>query len=269
MTETKPKPFLDEAIPPNGCCTSVLESRTAPEMDWRSIRRSFLTTKPGTCPYRPGQIERKLITPICNGLEDDFDDLSLIGFRRSHDFAYRPVCPTCNGCVSVRIPVGQFEPRKSQRRVQRSNQDLTFTWERNRANAEHFDLFENYVQSRHFDGDMALMGERDFQEMIEESSVDTSLACWRDQDGRLIAVCLVDSLGSGLSAVYSYFDLDPTRRSLGTFVVLDLIRQAGVEQFDYLYLGYWVSGSQKMDYKARFNPLEGFIDGRWLLLNNE
>ncbi|MDA9008385.1 arginyltransferase [Alphaproteobacteria bacterium] len=269
MTETRPKPFLDEAISKSGGCTSLLESQATPDMDWHSIKRSFMTTKPGNCPYKPGQIERKLVTPICNGLEEDFDNLSLIGFRRSHDFAYRPVCPNCNGCVSVRVPAPKFAPSKSQRRIMRSNEDLSFSWERNRATSEHFDLFEAYVQNRHDDGDMALMSEPDFQEMVEESSVDTQLACWRNEDGGLVAVCLVDRLKNGISAVYSYFDLDRARRSLGTFVVLDLVKQSCELDLDYLYLGYWVSGSQKMDYKARFSPLEGFIDGRWQLLNNE
>ena len=238
-------------------------------MSWKTIRRSFMTTKTGDCPYKSGFEERKLVTPICNGLEKDFDNLSLIGFRRSHDFAYRPVCPNCNGCVSVRVPVGEFQPRKSQRRLRRSNQDLSFSWQENHADEEQFELFENYVQSRHYDGDMALMSERDFQEMVEESSVDTLLGCWREATGTLIAACLVDRLSNGLSAVYSYFELNKSRRSLGTFVILDLIHQARNQGLDYLYLGYWVRGSQKMDYKARFTPLEGYIDGRWQAINDE
>ena len=78
---------------------------------------------------------------------------------------------------------------------------------------------------------------------------------------------LADALSDGLSLVYSFYAPEEGRRSLGSFIILDHIVQARLNSIPYVYLGYWVSGSPKMDYKARFNPVEVLQGGDWVLLS--
>ena len=134
------------------------------------------------------------------------------------------------------------------------------------ATAEQYALFKHYIDTRHGDGDMAMMGEGDYRALVEETPVRSSLIEFRDSGGTLVASCLIDRLQDGLSAVYSFFDPTQTARSLGTFMVLWLIDRAQLKGLDRVYLGYWVQGSAKMDYKRNFRPLEGYTPGGWTRL---
>jgi arginine-tRNA-protein transferase len=221
-------------------------------------------TLPALCPYLPGRTERRLIADLTG---DDaaarFDELSRAGFRRSHGYAYRPACVGCAECVAVRVRVADFQPNRTQRRVLRANDDLTGSFVAARATDEHFRLFGEYQRTRHGDGDMALMTFADYRAMVEETPVDTALREYRDSALALRAVCLVDQLGDGPSAVYSFFDPDLAQRSLGNYMVLDLIAQARAAGQPYVYLGYWIAGSRKMSYKARFRPLQALGPRGW------
>lgn len=126
-----------------------------------------------------------------------------------------------------------------------------------------FRLFRRYMQSRHEDGDMALMTRRDYAAMVLTSSVDTTIIEFRDETGECVAACLTDTLGDGLSAVYSFFDPDLHRKSPGSYMILWLIEEAIRRGLDYVYLGFWIADSPKMSYKARFRPLEGFGADGW------
>lgn len=224
----------------------------------------FFTTTPLPCPYLDGRTERRMVTELMGGDAADLNDrLSLAGFRRSHTIAYTPVCDTCSACVSVRVPVREFRPSKTQRRIFNRNADLTAQECAPVASAEQYALFNHYIQTRHGDGDMAMMGEADFRALVEETPVRSSLVEFRDAEGTLVAGCLTDRLHDGLSAVYSFFDPAQTARSLGTFMVLWLIDRAHLKGLDHVYLGYWVQGSAKMDYKRNFRPLEGYTPGGW------
>jgi len=219
------------------------------------------------CPYLEGRLERKLLTEISGSqAQGTYDGLTQAGFRRSHRFAYRPACSHCDACVPVRVLVGQFAPGKSLRRISRANTDLSIQITPARATAEQFELFRHYIESRHGDGEMAGMTDREYVSMIESSDIDTRLAEFRNAEGDLLAVCLLDWLADGLSAVYSFFDPNESRRSLGTYVVLWLIEAAKRDRAAHVYLGYWIKGSRKMAYKTRFRPLEGFGATGWQLL---
>lgn len=229
----------------------------------------FFTTTPLPCPYLDGRTERRMVTELMGANAADLNDrLSLAGFRRSHTIAYTPVCDGCQACVSVRVPVRRFEAGRTQRRITNRNTDLTAIERAPIATHEQYALFKAYIDTRHGDGDMALMGEGDYRALVEETPVRSSLVEFRDSDGQLVAGCLVDNLFDGLSAVYSFFDPDLNARSLGTYVVLWLIEEAKRRNLDYVYLGYWVQGSPKMDYKRNFRPLEAYTPGGWKALDS-
>jgi leucyl-tRNA---protein transferase len=224
----------------------------------------FYTTAPLPCPYLPGRTERKIVTEL-SGTEAEalHERLSRAGFRRSHNIAYAPVCPGCQACVPIRVVSEEFTPDRTQRRILRANADLTVSEMPARATAEQFTLFQRYQKNRHADGDMAAMGYYDYRAMIEDTPISTGILEFRDARDRLVGACLTDWLADGLSAVYSFFDTDEDKRSLGTFAVLWLIGRARSLGLPYVYLGYWVPESRKMAYKARFRPSEILMSGAW------
>lgn len=224
----------------------------------------FYTTAPLPCPYLPGRTERKIVTEL-SGTEAEalHERLSRAGFRRSHNIAYAPVCPGCQACVPIRVVSEDFTPDRTQRRILRANADLTVSEMPARATAEQFTLFQRYQKNRHADGDMAAMGYYDYRAMIEDTPISTGILEFRDAQDRLLGACLTDWLADGLSAVYSFFDTDQEKRSLGTFAVLWLIGRARSLGLPYVYLGYWVPESRKMAYKARFRPSEILMSGTW------
>ena len=229
----------------------------------------FYTTAPLPCPYLPGRTERKIVTEL-SGTEAEalHERLSRAGFRRSHNIAYAPVCPGCQACVPIRVVSEDFTPDRTQRRILRANADLTVSEMPARATAEQFTLFQRYQKNRHADGDMAAMGYYDYRAMIEDTPISTGILEFRDAQDRLLGACLTDWLADGLSAVYSFFDTDQDKRSLGTFAVLWLIGRARSLGLPYVYLGYWVPESRKMAYKARFRPSEILMSGAWHRLDD-
>ncbi|MBT6118990.1 MAG: arginyltransferase [Rhodospirillaceae bacterium] len=228
------------------------------------LPKYFYRTAPQACPYLGGRTERNIFAEL-NGrdLTGTYDLLARHGFRRSHKIVYRPDCPGCKACVPVRVVTAEFEPSRNMRRIARVNADLTVEFGAPHASIEQFRLFRRYVETRHADGEMAGMGYVEYRGMIEDTAVDTRLALFRDSRGDLVAACLLDALGDGLSAVYSFFDIDKAERSLGTFVILWLIERSRAEGLPYTYLGYWIAASRKMAYKARFQPLEALTPDGW------
>ena len=229
----------------------------------------FYMTSVAPCPYLPGQTERKVFAnlPFSDGAPVN-DELTQAGFRRSQNIAYRPACEGCDACVSVRVPVAAFAFSRSQRRVLNRNADLTRDLVEAEATVEQFDLLRRYLHGRHPDGGMNGMGWLDYVAMVEDSSVRTHLIEYRRRSedggpGDLVGVCLTDLLSDGLSMVYSFFDPALEGRSLGRFAILDHVRQAAAVALPFVYLGYWVKGSRKMDYKADFRPLEQLTRNGW------
>ena len=225
---------------------------------------TFYRSGPMPCPYLPGRVEQQLFTELSGtGVQAVFEHLSLGGFRRSHHIAYRPACRGCSACVPVRVAVDGFEMTKSWQRVRRANADLRADCVGKRITDEQFVLFQRYLRSRHSDGDMARMNRRDYATMVVSSPVMTDLVEFRDEFSRLAAACLMDRLGDGLSAVYSFYEPGAPKRSLGSYIVLWMVEEARRLGLPYVYLGYWVEDSPKMAYKGRFRPLEGFSADGW------
>lgn len=227
----------------------------------------FYRTSSQPCPYVDGRVERKVITELAMHRSLDlYNDLSRAGFRRSHQLAYRPACPSCNACTPVRVDTEGFTQSRSIRRLAQVNADLKVFEAEPIATIEQYRLFSRYQRARHGDSDMAGMSFADFRAMIEDSPVETLLVILRDGTGRLVGLCLTDALDDGVSAVYSFFDPDEERRSLGTWLVVQLIERVRRLGQRYVYLGYWIAESRKMAYKTRFQPLEALGPGGWALL---
>jgi arginine-tRNA-protein transferase len=233
--------------------------------DQRNTRiPQFFLTPGGPCPYLPGRVERKVFARLAGNLAQPLSEaLTHSGFRRSQSIAYRPACEGCNACVSVRVVAGEFAPSRNLKRNQKRNSDLTRKEVAAEATREQFALLRTYLDSRHPGGGMSDMGLFDYVAMVEETPVDTHIVEYRDANGTLMAAALTDHLRDGLSMVYSFFHPGEEARSLGTYMIMDHVRRAGELGLPYVYLGYWVQGSDKMDYKIRFSPLEALTTNGW------
>jgi len=233
--------------------------------DQRNTRiPQFFLTPGGPCPYLPGRTERKVFARLGGNLAQPLSEaLTHSGFRRSQSIAYRPACEGCSACVSVRIKADLFEASRNHKRIQRRSDDLVRAEVTAEATREQFALLRTYLDSRHPGGGMSDMGLFDYVAMVEETPVDTRIVEYRGQSGILLACALTDRLKDGLSMVYSFFHPGEEARSLGTYMILDHVRAAREAGLPYVYLGYWVRGSEKMDYKVRFAPLEALGQNGW------
>lgn len=251
---------------PRGCTEPALNGPYGMKHDIFHDSRFFFATAPLPCPYLPGRIERRVVTELSGREAMSLNDrLSLAGFRRSHGICYAPACPDCNACVPVRIVAPEFHMTRSHRRIWRMNADIDADVRDPVATNEQFALFADYQAVRHGDGDMAKMDFLDYQALVEDTPVETELVEFRGADGLLAAVCVVDRVDNGLSAVYSFFDPEDRKRGLGSYIILWLVDRARAAGLDYVYLGFWIDGCDKMAYKARFQPLELLGADGWQL----
>jgi arginine-tRNA-protein transferase len=229
----------------------------------------FFLTPGGPCPYLPGRVERKVFARLSGTLAQPLSEaLTHSGFRRSQSIAYRPACEGCTACVSVRILVDEFELSRTFKRIEKRNADLVRSEVVAEATREQFALLRTYLDSRHAGGGMSDMGLFDYVAMVEETPVDTQIVEYRrpgsdGKPGALVACALTDVLKDGVSMVYSFFHPGEDARSLGTFMILDHIRDAQSRGIPHVYLGYWVEGSEKMNYKTRFRPMEALGRDGW------
>ncbi|CUX13465.1 arginyltransferase [Rhizobium oryzihabitans] len=234
----------------------------------------FYLTAPATCPYLPNQMERKVFTHLVGPRASEMNDLlTQGGFRRSQNIAYRPACENCRACVSVRILTEQFQPTKSMRRVLSINRDVVATVHAAEPSTEQFSLFRRYLDHRHQSGGMSDMSALDYAIMVEDTHVNTRIIEYRVREpgsgidpskrGELLALALSDVMSDGLSMVYSFFNPDLEKRSLGTFMIMDHITRTRALGLPHVYLGYWVDGSEKMGYKTRYHPQEHLTPRGW------
>ena len=234
----------------------------------------FYLTAPSPCPYLAGLEERKVFTHLIGRRAPTLNDtLTQSGFRRSQTIAYRPACEGCRACVSVRVLVDEFRPSRNLRRIRERNADIVGQAVAPRPTSEQYSLFRSYLDTRHADGGMADMSVLDYSMMVEDSHVDTRLIVYRRRgpdtringrgEGPLLAVAVTDILADGLSMVYSFFDPSLADRSMGSMMILDHIERARRMGLPHVYLGYWVEGSRKMSYKARFTPQERLGMNGW------
>ena len=233
----------------------------------------FYLTAPSPCPYLAGQEERKVFTHLVGERAPELNNiLTQGGFRRSQSIAYRPACEGCRSCVSVRVIAREFRPTRSMRRIANRNADIESEMRLAVPTSEQYAIFRAYLDSRHRDGGMADMTVLDYAMMVEDSHVETRIIEYRRRQGEasitgrgneLVAVALTDVLSDGLSMVYSFYEPAYRKRSLGTYMILDHIARARQMGLPYVYLGYWVRGSRKMDYKGRFLPQERLLADGW------
>jgi arginyl-tRNA--protein-N-Asp/Glu arginylyltransferase len=233
----------------------------------------FFVTSPSPCPYLPGRQERKVFTELNGPHAGELNDaLGRIGFRRSQSVAYRPSCAGCTACVSVRVVASDFVANGTQRKLIKRHCDVEVTACRPWATDEQFQLLRRYLAQRHPGGGMAGMDEGDYADMVEHSPVNSFIVEYREpaQDGRpgrLLGACLTDQQADGLSMIYSFFDSEVEGRpGLGNFIIMDHILRARAAALPYVYLGYWVKGSARMEYKTRYRPLEVLGPQGWSVL---
>ncbi len=191
-----------------------------------------------------------------------YNQLIQHGFRRSGKHCYRPHCKHCQACIACRIPVQEFIASRSQQRCWKNNQDLKLTVVAAGFTEEYFNLYRNYLNARHVDGSMADPVEEDFTKFLYSDWSDTRFLELR-LNGQLVAVAVTDFTSDGLSAVYSFFDPELKKRSLGTYCILRQIDHAKELGLNYLYLGYWIKNHNKMHYKSSFKPLQLYLDEQW------
>ena len=184
------------------------------------------------------------------------------GFRRSGGFVYRPHCSTCHRCIPCRLNVERFKPNRNQRRCLKRNQDLTTHIKDASFSNEYLDLYQRYMDSRHTDSSMASPTEDDFKNFLlcdwgQTLFIESRL------NGRLMAVAVADFLNGGPSAVYTFFEPEEQKRSLGTFAIMQQIWLARLYKLEHVYLGYWIKDHPKMDYKSKFHSVELYLDEAW------
>jgi leucyl-tRNA---protein transferase len=226
----------------------------------------FYLTAPYSCSYLPQQQARSQVAaPAFLMTGKRYSSLVQQGFRRSGTFTYRPHCDACQACVSARVAVAEFTPNRNQRRVWKQHEHLQVSLHELADKTEHFDLYQRYQRARHPDGGMDKDTHEQYQNFLLQSPVDTRLIEFRAK-GVLQMVSIVDVLEDGLSAVYTFYEPDLPRSSLGTYNVLYQIELCRALNLPYLYLGYWIQHSRKMAYKANFQPLQGLVDAQWITL---
>ncbi len=230
------------------------------------ITLRFFQTAPHPCSYLPGQEaatifidpEKPLTTPLYNRL-------ITAGFRRSGTHLYRPGCAQCQACISCRVRVRDFQHNRRFKRVWQRNQDLSVREVQNLNEPEFYDLYARYMNARHRDGDMYPPTTEQFQSFIRAKASSTKFYIFHS-DNELVAVCVLDELDHGLSAMYTFFNPELAERSLGVYAILWQIEKTRRLNLPYLYLGYWIKSCDKMRYKTEYRPLELLIGGKWALL---
>lgn len=226
----------------------------------------FFVTPQHKCSYLPRQDAITLFAdPKAVYDRDLYSELSEHGFRRSGNYLYRPHCRTCAACIPVRIPVQRFRLSRKQKRVLKANRDLQVIQMPGQFKQEHYELYESYIKTRHHDGDMYPPSPEQYESFLLSDWGCTVFFEFR-QNGRLLAVAVSDVMHNGLSAVYTFYDVNETRRSLGVLAVIWQIQHAIELELPAVYLGYWIKECQKMAYKTEYRPLEVFVDNQWSLL---
>lgn len=217
-----------------------------------------------SCNYLKGEISASIFAnPYETPNWSVYTQLIQKGFRRSGEMVYRPDCASCRQCISVRLKVDDFSPSRRFRRTKKHNQDIETVTAKPQFTAEYFALYQRYLAAQHAGGDMDNPSETDFSNFLITEWSETVFLESR-LDGRLLSVAVTDVVLDGLSSVYTFYDPEERKRSLGNFSILSQIALCQRLNGQYLYLGYWVSGCQKMAYKNDFAPLEYFYDDQWL-----
>ncbi|GGJ84420.1 arginyltransferase [Pseudomonas matsuisoli] len=229
-------------------------------------RLRFYATQPHPCSYLPDEQATTLFLDPSQPMDVKvYADLSEVGFRRSGDHLYRPHCQQCNGCIPARIPSADFQPNRQQKRILKRNVSVQVAAMKPRFTEEYYALYSRYIEERHADGDMYPPSREQFSTFLVRDLSFCRFFEFR-LEGRLIAVAVTDVLPNGLSAVYTFYDPDEERRSLGRFAILWQIAEARRLGLNAVYLGYWIKNCRKMNYKTEYRPIELHVNQRWVTL---
>jgi arginyl-tRNA--protein-N-Asp/Glu arginylyltransferase len=229
----------------------------------------LLITAPHPCSYLEGeQAQTAFVNPIFGLSSNVYSQLIAHGFRRSGDDVYQPRCAQCSQCVPVRLPVAQFKPNRRQKRCFQKNRQTSTIIKPAVFEQAHYDLYLRYQNQRHADGNMANSSPDEYLKFLGGSWCDTRFVEF-SIDGALAAVAIVDYLENAISAVYTFFDPEFSSYSPGVYAVLWQIQFAQEQRLEWLYLGFWIANSKKMNYKNQYRPLQGFIDQQWVFLDSE
>lgn len=229
---------------------------------------NFYSTPEHNCSYLPEeQAITVFVDPGAPSKSNLYGQLTRHGFRRSGEHIYRPHCQNCQQCIAVRVPAANFRPSRSQKRVLKNNADLKVTIETARIDDEHYALYERYIAGKHSDGDMHPASEEQYEKFLLSSWSKTFFIEFRDQNNTLISVAVVDELDDGFSAVYTYYDPDQPKRSLGKLAILWQLNHLKSTSLNYLYLGYYIKHCEKMNYKTQYRPLQILVENRWVVMN--
>ena len=232
------------------------------------LKLRLYQSMPYSCPYIPTNTAHHYTTEPNLVLNNDiYSQLINIGFRRAGERIHRPNCSSCKQCVSLRIPVAKFSSSRSQKRIINKNADLSISIVTEPKQQDYYSLYFKYISQRHPETESMQEVQDTFEHFFfspwsNSFAIETRLA-----DNKLICVAICDPLEQGWSAVYTFFDPDYAKYSLGTFSILSQIKLLQQHQLDYLYLGYWIKDCDKMNYKTQFKPCEGFIDEQWITIN--
>ncbi len=233
------------------------------------VKLNFFASTPEPCSYLDN---RDSVSAFANPHMDmdmsTYNDLIKHGFRRSGGYIYRPHCPQCQECISVRVPVKKHQFSRSEQRVIKRNSDVTINIMPAKFRDEHFDLYRRYIASRHNDGSMANPSKSDYHRFLICDWTDTLFFEYR-LNQVLLAVAVCDLTDSGLSAVYTFFNPDYSARSLGHFSILEQIEESKRRDLEFLYLGYWIKNCDKMNYKRRYKPLEAYLNDQWIAISTD
>ncbi len=226
----------------------------------------LFTTQTHPCSYLPSEEARTLFIDPEYPVSTEFHThLSEIGFRRSGTHMYRPHCTNCQHGVACRVVVDRYTSNKRYRRILSRNEDLVVEVVDTIDSAEYYQLYESYINTRHKDGDMYPATREQFESFLVQQCESTLF--YRVTDGeKLVAVMISDILSNGLSAVYTFYDVNEQKRSLGNYAILWQIEETRRRGLPYVYLGYWIRDCEKMNYKLQFRPIELLLNQRWIRL---
>ena len=232
---------------------------------WKSL--TLYLSPPHNCSYLEGRVaSNAVVDPSARLSASLYGHLLAKGFRRSGDLVYRPHCSECQACIATRIPVADFRPNRTQRKIRKMNQDLNIVPRPAKLTDEYFNLYQHYLSTRHAKGGMDNPTPESFSDFLQTSWGETRFIEFRENK-KLIAVAVIDIVNDGYSAMYTFFDPAQHKRSPGTYAILWMVEAAARENLDWVYLGYWIDSCQKMHYKINFQLLEGYMGESWQLLD--